>query len=221
MKHILKFFKIKNGNLVFVKNFYSSISSKSNILLSPAEASRILRKNESTIDLESKCPIKYYEVNYLGANNPAEDRQAQAKCLANDCYLFGVFDGHGGYKCSDTVSQRLFDYIALNLLTPQQLEEKIKWNTENKNYPLWFAYYSPYEDLRTMKMKEIHQNSLHHYAEELLTMNMLETQNEEPNMETILVNAFTKLDRDITIEALPVSCFKSTISFHLFISFIL
>ena len=72
-----------------------------------------------------------------------------------------------------------------------------------------------------MKMKEIHQNSLHHYAEELLTMNMLETQNEEPNMETILVNAFTKLDRDITIEALPVSCFKSTISFHLFISFIL
>lgn len=209
MKKILKLFSFKNGNLILVKNFYSSVSSKSNILLSPAEATRILRKNESTIDLESKCPIKYYEVNYLGANNPAEDRQAQAKCLTNECYMFGVFDGHGGYKCSDTVSQRLFDYIALNLLTPKQLEEKIKWNADNKNYPLWFAYYSPYEDLRSMKMKEIHQNSLIHYAEELLTMNMLETQTtNEFNMETVLTNAFSKLDRDITIEALPVSSFN-------------
>ena len=198
MKNILKQL---NGYLILSKH-YSSVS-KSNILLSPAEANRILRKNESTIDLESKCPIKYYEVNYLGANNPAEDRQAQAKCLTNDCYLFGVFDGHGGYKCSDTVSQRLFDYIALNLLTPKQLEDKIKWNAENKNYPLWFAYYSPYEDLRTMRMKEVHNNSLTQYAEELLTMNMLEN-NDPLNMETILTNAFLKLDRDITIEALPV-----------------
>jgi pyruvate dehydrogenase phosphatase len=203
MKNIFKLLNSKNENLIILlKQQYSSVSSKSNIILSPAEANRILRKNESTIDLESKCPIKYYEVNYLGANNPAEDRQAQSKCLANDCYLFGVFDGHGGYKCSDTVSQRLFDYIALNLLTPKQLEEKIKWNAENKNYPLWFAYYSPYEDLRTMKMKEIHQNSLNHYAEELLTMNMLEN-NEPLNMEQILTNSFLKLDRDIIIEALP------------------
>jgi len=180
---------------------------KNPILLSPAEASQILRKNESSIDLETKCPIKYYDVNYLGANNPPEDRQAQAKCLSVDSYLFGVFDGHGGYQCSDTVSQRLFDYIALNFLTTKQLEEQVKWSNENRNYPLWFAYYSPYEDLRTIKMKEIHKKSLIQYAEELLTMNMLECINiaeEMQSIDSILTNAFLKLDRDIITEALPV-----------------
>ena len=71
-------------------------ASSNTLLLSPAEASKILRTNESTVDLEAKCPIKYYDINYLGANNPPEDRQAQAKCLNSDIYLFGVFDGHGG-----------------------------------------------------------------------------------------------------------------------------
>ena len=75
----------------------SSVTATPTLLLSPAEATRILRTNESTVDLESKCSIKYYDVNYLGANNPSEDRQAQAKYLNSDIYLFGVFDGHGGY----------------------------------------------------------------------------------------------------------------------------
>ena len=69
----------------------------STLLLSPAEASRILRTNESTVDIESKSPIKYYDVNYLGSNSPPEDRQVQAKCLHSDTYLFAVFDGHGGH----------------------------------------------------------------------------------------------------------------------------
>jgi hypothetical protein len=77
-------------------NSSTSSASSSTLLLSPAEATRILRTNESTVDIESKCSIKYYDVNYLGANNPSEDRQAQAKYLNSDIYLFGVFDGHGG-----------------------------------------------------------------------------------------------------------------------------
>lgn len=195
-KQIVQSYQVKN-----VSNITSSI------LLSPAEANRILRKNESTIDLESKCPIKYYDVNYLGANNPPEDRQAQAKCLSTDCYLFGVFDGHGGYKCSDAISQRLFDYIALNFLTPKQLEDFIKWNNENKTYPLWFAFYSPYEDCRTIKMKDIHRQALVNYAEDLLTMQMLEAnqpKDENNFIEMVLEKSFLKLDRDINIEALPV-----------------
>jgi pyruvate dehydrogenase phosphatase len=189
---------------VHVQRMTASTYGKSSLLLSPSEATRMLRKNESTIDLESKCLIKFYEVNHLGANNPAEDRQAQAKCLSNDAYLFGVFDGHGGYQCSDTISQRLFDYIALNFLSPKQLEDMIKWSLDNKNYPLWFAYYSPYEDSRIPKMKEIHKMSLTNYAEELLTMNVLEGSNDSgTNIEAILRNAFLKLDRDIIVEALP------------------
>lgn len=38
--------------------------------LSSGEATKILRTHEASIDLEGNCPVKYYEVNYLGANNP-------------------------------------------------------------------------------------------------------------------------------------------------------
>jgi hypothetical protein len=81
-------------------------TSSNTLLLSPAEASKILRTNESTVDLEAKSSIKYYDINYLGANNPPEDRQAQAKCLNSDVYLFGVFDGHGG-NISESVAYSL------------------------------------------------------------------------------------------------------------------
>ena len=38
--------------------------------LSSQEATKILRTHEASIDLEENCSVKYYEVNYLGANNP-------------------------------------------------------------------------------------------------------------------------------------------------------
>ena len=38
--------------------------------LSSSEATKILRTHEASIDLEGNCPVKYYDVNYLGANNP-------------------------------------------------------------------------------------------------------------------------------------------------------
>ncbi|RNA31001.1 pyruvate dehydrogenase [acetyl-transferring]-phosphatase mitochondrial [Brachionus plicatilis] len=93
----------KNGLNHYQKSFtkrnmrYMNLGdrSTSNLLLSPAEATKILRTNESTVDIQSKCSIKYYDANYLGANSPIEDRQTSAKFLYSDTYLFGVFDGHG------------------------------------------------------------------------------------------------------------------------------
>ena len=96
---------LKKVNNIFVETLVSTTSlrflniggkASNTLLLSPAEATKILRTNEQTVDLPAKCPIKYYDVNYLGANSPPEDRQAQAKFLNSDVYLFGVFDGHGG-----------------------------------------------------------------------------------------------------------------------------
>ena len=202
---------VKGHSMTMRRHMNVGGKASSTLLLSPAEASRILRANESTVDLESKCPVKYYDVNYLGANNPPEDRQAQAKFLSGDFYLFGVFDGHGGHYCSDTISQRLFDYVALNFLTTKQLEDKLKWNTtestkSSSTYPLWFAYQSPYSDLRSAKLKEIHKQSLSLYAEELLKERVMEESigNEvEMNIEKILTNAFLKLDADLSVEALP------------------
>jgi pyruvate dehydrogenase phosphatase len=105
-----------------------SSGERTTLLFSPSETNYILRANEANVDLHTKSAIKYYDANYLGSNNPCEDRSVHAKFLHNDYFLFGVYDGHGGWQCADTVNQRLFDYIALNLLTTQQLEDKVKWD---------------------------------------------------------------------------------------------
>lgn len=202
-------------------------SNAAPLLLSPAEATKILRANEQTVDIESKCAIEFYDVNYLGANNPSEDRQAQAKYLHHsDLYLFGVFDGHGGYYCSDSVSQRLFDYVAVNLLTSKQLEDKLKWSTIKHDspppahalpvddYPLWYAFQSTYKDMRSQRLKELQKQSLRLYAEELLKERIMEESmgqdlesgdpnNGLPNISKVLTNAFLKLDNDLLNEALP------------------
>lgn len=102
-KEILSFFSkncltLNQKNLIKRNIRYLNLGdrSTSNLLLSPAEATRILRSNEATVDIQSRCSIKYYDANYLGSNNPIEDRQTSAKFLYSDVYLFGVFDGHGG-----------------------------------------------------------------------------------------------------------------------------
>lgn len=67
---------------------------------------------------------------------------------------------------------RLFDYIGLNLLQTQQLEDKV--NSQETDdplkvaYQLWSTYQSQYPDMRSSKLKEIHKRSLKAYADELL-----------------------------------------------------
>lgn len=68
--------------------------------------------------------IQRFESNQLGSNNPIEDRKFIAKLLHDEGgYLFGVLDGHGGDQCARSVCQRISNYIALSLITPDVLSE--------------------------------------------------------------------------------------------------
>jgi len=55
--------------------------------LSSQEATSILRTHEASIDLEANCQVKYYDVNYLGANNPPGRQHPQLISIN----LTGVF----------------------------------------------------------------------------------------------------------------------------------
>ncbi|CAF1232783.1 unnamed protein product [Adineta steineri] len=182
--------------------------------LSSYEATKILRTHEASIDLEANCPVKYYEVNYLGANNPPEDRQAQARIRSIDSYmyLFGVFDGHGGPWCSDAVGQSLFEYIAVSLHSPDELEPILRkgktmtnsnknssQNSRNISSLLLRSYYNAYKDARNSKTKEVHQNNLLKHIEEVYTS----FDNDNTDIMSALESAFIKLDRDICTEAIP------------------
>ncbi|CAF3615851.1 unnamed protein product [Rotaria socialis] len=212
--HLLSLYRKEIISLVY----YHSDSIEDNLFdrtfrhheqkLLPEEATKILQKNEASIDLEVYCSVKYYEANHLGANNPSEDRQAQARIRMHDpyTYLFGVFDGHGGPWCSDVLSQRLFDYIAVSLKPPNDLEQIMRQarTMTNHNYShisslLLQSYHNPCKDMRNSKVKKIHAMNLIKHIEEVYTT----FDGDYTDIIGALENAFIKLDRDICAEAIP------------------
>ena len=128
-------------------------------------------------------------------------------------YLFGVFDGHGGTWCSDVIGQRLFEYIAVSLHAPSNLEvimRTAKNMVGNRVNPglgpgdsiaslLLHSYYNPYKDTRNSKIKEIHQMNLLKHIEEVYTA----FDSDNTDIAGGLESAFVKLDRDICAEAIP------------------
>lgn len=150
-----------------------------------------------------------------------EDRQAQARIRSPDSnmYLFGVFDGHGGPWCSDVVGQRLFEYIAVTLHPPNDLQrilneaKKIislthsshshsheKSSANSITSLLLHSYYNAYKDTRNSKIKELHQSNLLKHIEDAYTM----IDNDHTDIVAALEHAFEKLDRDICAEAIPI-----------------
>ncbi|CAF2463192.1 unnamed protein product [Rotaria sp. Silwood2] len=121
-------------------------------------------------------------------------------------YLFGVFDGHGGPWCSDVVGQRLFEYIAVSLRPPNDLETIMQkartmssHDHSNISSLLLHSYYNPYKDMRNSKIKEIHQINLLKHIEEVYTT----FDSDYTDISGALESAFIKLDRDICAEAIP------------------
>jgi pyruvate dehydrogenase phosphatase len=131
-------------------------------------------------------------------------------------YLFGVFDGHGGPWCSDAVGQRLFEYIAVTLHPPNDLQrimqeaKRITNSSPSHSHDkttsntitslLLHSYYNPYKDTRSSKIKEIHQMNLLKHIEDAYTT----FDSDNTDIVNALESAFIKLDRDICSEAIPV-----------------
>ncbi len=143
-----------------------------------------------------------------------EDRQAQARIRSatSYMYLFGVFDGHGGPWCSDVIGQRLFEYIAVCLHPPNDLEGIMRkgrkmagtnpnpsQNPSNISSLLLHSYYNPYKDIRNSKVKEIHQINLLKHIEEVYTT----FDSDNTDIISALESAFIKLDRDLCAEPIP------------------
>lgn len=151
-----------------------------------------------------------------------EDRQAQARIhsLTSNMYLFGVFDGHGGPWCSDVVGQRLFEYIAVTLHAPDDLQRIMQEAKRILSHPpahihshpsekfsmsplmslLLQSFHYPYKDTRNSRIKEIHQHNLLKHIEDAYT----NIDHDHTKIIEALESAFSKLDRDICAEAIPI-----------------
>lgn len=161
--------------------------------LTPRQVSNIIRQNDVTVESDYKCSIKYFDINQLAANQPIEDRRAEARCLKTPGMMFGVFDGHGGTACAQAVSERLFDYIAVSLLPHHILENcshALKTDATPFDLLEWYRHESDYTN---HELASVYARSLEHYIDESLSSIDLE----EFDMVNALEVAALRLDADI------------------------
>ncbi|RXM30096.1 [Pyruvate dehydrogenase [acetyl-transferring]]-phosphatase 2, mitochondrial [Acipenser ruthenus] len=181
---------------------HSSTEEELQFQLTPVQINRILRANEQSVkipefDGKNLNPVLKFESNQLPANSPNEDRRSAATCLQTKGMLFGVFDGHAGYACAQAVSERLFYYITVALMSQKNLEE-IEFAMEHMKPVLpILQWYKPINDYIYRKPASLYLDHLRVFWQELIDHDNAEGMSTGDS----LAYAFKRLDSDISLEA--------------------
>lgn len=145
-----------------------------------------------------------FHSNMLPSNHPGEDRRSCATFLPG-CggVQFGVFDGHAGSACAHAVSQRLFYYIAVAMLPLRTLAELEQAVQEERAVPPLLEWHKHPRDHNCPDGGETSFYNLRNYWQERLESEDEEDEEEEGSSKVIsaLVNAFLRLDYDLSVEA--------------------
>ena len=195
-----------------IQSFVQGSKGPDTPLLSPREASEIIRKNERRTDVHVGV-VSYFETNNLASNSPCEDRNAEFQLLkTNGGTAFCVFDGHGGWQCAEMIKGRLPFYIALSLLKKSDLssfEEGLSEELVPEQFILDFLQKNGTEEAKakdsnvgyTLTQKQ----EVFHTGPKYFVKSLLEKPFEGrlPVAESLNL-AFTHLDDDISTEAIPV-----------------
>lgn len=176
--------------------------------ISSSQVSRILKANENSHTFP-RGPASHgvlgFHSNMLPSNHPGEDRRSSATCLpGRGGVLFGVFDGHAGSACAHVVSQRLFYYIAVASLPLRILEELERAVEEERAVPPLLEWHKYPQDHSSTVGEATSFQSLRNYWQERLEGEDEEEDDEEEDgwkVTSALVNAFRRLDYDISVEA--------------------
>jgi len=118
------------GKTATEKNWFANLIAKRFKSIKQANSlpettiSALLRTNEhSTKDVckssETPSAVSGFETNHYRANRELEDRHCECRFNFNDSFMFGVFDGHSGRHCSETLRTRLPLYMSLSLMDKQ------------------------------------------------------------------------------------------------------
>ncbi|KAJ8259572.1 hypothetical protein GJAV_G00170980, partial [Gymnothorax javanicus] len=170
--------------------------------MSSLQINRVLTANEYSLnfngyDGRNVGSVLSFDSNRVSSNSPSEDRRSVATCLQSRGMLFGVFDGHAGHACAQAVSERLFYYIAVSLLplkTLLDIEEAVE--NDRPVFPMLQWHKHPNDYVSTDAGK-LYFNSLRTYWQELIDLE----EDDVKDVRVALVNAFKRLDSDISLEA--------------------
>uniref|UniRef100_A0A665XA16 Si:ch211-15p9.2 n=1 Tax=Echeneis naucrates TaxID=173247 RepID=A0A665XA16_ECHNA len=165
--------------------------------MSSAQVNHILKANEYSHTLP-RGPASHgvlgFHSNMLPSNHPGEDRRSSATCLpGRGAVMLGVFDGHAGPACAHVISQRLFYYVAVATLPLKTLAEIERAVEEERAVPSLLEWHKHPQDHSCPDGGANSFYSLRNYWQERLE--------DGGRMTSALVNAFRRLDYDLSVEA--------------------
>ena len=108
--------------------------------------------------------------------------------------LVGVFDGHAGQSCAQVISKRLLRYIGASLLPPSTLQQAMKEGAKSSSF---LKCHNDKHDF-VEELRDLYETSFHKFTSELLE----KRPEENFQMSEVLDNAFSRLDQDISEEAM-------------------
>ncbi|CAN2389226.1 Pyruvate dehydrogenase acetyl-transferring -phosphatase 2 [Pristimantis euphronides] len=181
---------------------YSHTAEDVNFQLLPEQINYVLRANERShkipeTDGENRNTVLKFESNILASNSPCEDRRSAATCLQTKGHMFGIFDGHAGSACAQSVSERLFYYIAVSLMSQETLQE-IEFAAEHMKPVLPILQWHKHKkDYIYREIASLYVDHLRVYWQELVDLD-----NESGmSVADAMSYAFQRLDSDISLEA--------------------
>ncbi|XP_038551343.1 pyruvate dehydrogenase [acetyl-transferring]-phosphatase 1, mitochondrial-like [Micropterus salmoides] len=173
--------------------------------MSSFQINRILKANEYSHALPSgpaSHGVLDFHSNMLPSNRPGEDRRSNATCLqGRGGVLFGVFDGHAGAVCAHAVSQRLFYYVAVATLPLKTLTELEQAVEEERAVPPLLEWHNHPQDHNCPDGGAISFHSLRNYWQERLEDEDEHEDEDGGRVTSAMVNAFRRLDYDLSVEA--------------------
>lgn len=165
-----------------------------------------LKKDEFSMQLQ-KGIVARFDTNQYYANVPIEDRHIECHFPSSNAVMFGVFDGHGGYHCSESLRKRIPQYLSSALskavndvkVYVQDTHDFTIIGTEHQNNP----------DLELPKDFAKKQASLKTGAGEF--SKYLDGSTAKLTIHDALKLAFKTLDEDICKEAIPYGLADSSL----------
>lgn len=169
--------------------------------LSPEYISSLLLKQEFTA-VTNTGNVSWFETNHYNANSPIEDRHCECYLQRNDAYFFGIFDGHSGWHCSESLRLRLPLYVSLAMMNETNRQLFISKKIQEDELVRYLG--NPDDDCPSFTLpdsfpekQELLKSGVTHFAEKANNM--------VPKLSPgdVLKYTFLSMDRDITKEAIP------------------
>lgn len=169
--------------------------------LSPEYISSLLQRQEYSARTKNGY-VSRFETNHLNANSPIEDRHCECFLEKNNAYFFGIFDGHSGWHCSETLRLRLPLYVSLAMMKDVNRQMFISNQFEDSDLVEYLG--NPEDDCPSFELpktfvekQEGLQTGVRYFAEKAKNM----TPKLMPG--DVLKYAYLSMDRDIAKEAIP------------------